>query len=244
MDGTFVKELAERMATAGTTPAGISALPPGWTLHDELGYVKPGPTADALKVYSLGAVRDYLAANRDTLPLERLVVHVVSPQIVRVLGPIRDRTHDREMFVEATALNLTDGFLGKWMAPDEFIIGLQTRFADAGDRLAVLRLFSNISHEAVHTSSDDGVTQTVTAKTGIVLKADVPVPNPIAMIPFRTFREVEQPPSLFALRVNQNAQAGIFEADGGAWRLAAVEAIGMWLSRALAVAEVNVPVVA
>src|SRR6185436_3953125 len=216
MDGTFVDAIAKQVAAPGTTPGGISALPPGWTLHDEQAHIKPGPTADALKVYSLGAVRDYLRDNRDALDLSHVVVHVVSPQIVRVAGPLLPRARNREVFVEATAQNLTDGFLGKWMPSDEFIIGLQTRVAASEDRTAVLKLFSNISHEAVRTSQDDGISQTVTAKTGIALKAEAAVPNPIALVPFRTFREVPQPASLFALRVNQAMQVGIFEADGGA----------------------------
>lgn len=245
MDGTFVKELAERTATPGQlTSPDLAVLPAGWTIHDPAKFVAPGPAADALKVYSLGAVRDYLAANRDTLDLSKLVVHVVSPQVVRLLGPLQERARNREVFVEATAQNLTDGFLGKWMASDEFIIGLQTRFEGSEARTGVLKLFSNISHEAVRTSQDDGITQTVTAKSGIALKTEAPIPNPIDLVPFRTFREVAQPVSLFALRVNQSMQVGMFEADGGAWRLEAVNSIAAWLHRALALVEANVSVLA
>lgn len=244
MDGTFVKEIADRIAVPAQTAGGLTIIPAGWTLHDEHAHIKPGPAADALKVYSLGAVRDYLAANRDTLDLSKLVVHVVSPQVVRVLGPLQERARNREVFVEATAQNLTDAFLGKWMPSDEFIIGLQTRFEASETRTAVLKLFSNISHEAARTSQDDGITQTVTAKSGIALKAEAAVPNPIGLVPFRTFREVVQPGSLFALRVNQSMQVGIFEADGGAWRLEAVNSIAAWLINRLAMVEVNVSVLA
>lgn len=229
MDGTFVKEIADRVAVPAQTAGGLTVIPQGWTLHDEQAHIKPGPTAEALGVYSLGALVDYVKANRDGLDLATMVVHVVSPQLVRLLGPIQPRARNREVYVQANANNLTDGFLGKYMPTDEFIVGLQTRFQLSPDRTAVFRLFSNISHEAVRTSSDDGITQTVTAKTGIALKADAPVPNPIVLMPFRTFREVEQPPSLFALRVNQAMQVGMFEADGGAWRLNAIADIAAWL---------------
>lgn len=229
MDGTFVKEIAERIAVPAQTAGGLTIIPPGWALHDEQAHIKPGPTAEALKVYSLGAVRDYLAANRDALALDKIVVHVVSPHIVRVLGPLQDRARNREAYVEATAQNLVDGFLGKWTAHDEFVIGLQTRFGAGGDLAAVLRLIGNLTAEQARTSVDDGITQAVTVKSGIALKADAVVPNPVTLVPFRTFREVEQPASLFALRVNGSMQVGLFEADGGAWRLVAVDAISTWL---------------
>lgn len=232
-DGSFVRELAERIANP-RIDGGLIVTPPNWSVGDPAAYIKPGPTAESLKVYSLSAVRDYIVANRDALALGKLIVHVVSPQIVRLSGPLLERARNREAYVEATAQNLMDNFTGKWMAHDEFIIGLQTRFVANDDLRAVVRLFSNISHEAARTSQDDGISQTVTAKTGIALKAEIPVPNPIALIPFRTFREVEQPPSLFALRVNQTAQVGMFEADGGAWRIVAVEHIARWL-------RVNIP---
>lgn len=228
MDGTFVDEFAKRIATPQMV-GNMLTVPGGWNTYDPAALIKPGPTAESLKVYSLGAVRDYVAANRDALDLEKLIVHVVSPQVVRLSGPLEERARNRESYVEATAQNLTDNFLGKWTAHDEFVIGLQTRFEARADLATVLKLVGNISGEQVRTSADDGITQSVTARSGIALKADAIVPNPVTLVPFRTFREVAQPTSLFALRVNSNMQVGLFEADGGAWRLNAIADIAAWL---------------
>lgn len=230
IDGTFVSELGERMeAPQQIGDHGLIALPKNWSLQDQQALIKPGPAAQKLEVYALGAIADYLAANRDQLTLADLVVHVVSPQVVRLLGPLRERARDRETYVEAVAVNLLDNFVGKFMSQEEFIIGLQTRFEDAFQRSVVLQLASAMTHEAVTTSADDGVGQTVTAKAGVALKATVPVPNPVKLRPFRTFREVQQPESLFVLRVNPSMQLGLFEADGGAWRLEAVARVVAWL---------------
>lgn len=232
MDGAFVKELAERFAAPeeATVDTGrLLVTPHGWNVHDPAALIKPGPTADKLAVYTLGAVVDYLKANKDTLDLSKLMVHVVSPQIVRLSGPLLERARNRETYVEATAQNLTDTFLGKFMSQEEFIIGLQTRFDNALDRQAVLALASTMTAEAVNTSADDGIGQTVTARAGVALKSTVSVPNPVRLTPFRTFREVMQPESLFVLRVNQSMQLGLFEADGGAWRLKAIEDVATWL---------------
>lgn len=234
MDGSFIKEIADRLAVPAQTAGGLTIVPQGWTLHDEHAHVKPGPTADALAVYSLGAVRDYVMANRDALDLSKVVAHVVSPQIVRLVGPIQERARNREVYVTASAVNLTDTFLGKFMPIDEFIVGLQTRFIVESVAANVLKLIGNIKHEMVKTSADDGITQTVSAKAGVVLQADAAVPNPITLVPYRTFREVTQPNSLFVLRVNSGRvgglpEVGLFEADGGAWRLIAVDRVRDWL---------------
>lgn len=236
MDGDAVKELAARFREPREIN-GFIVRPHDWVMDDPVARIAPGPAAEALAVYTLGALRDYLTANRDALDVARLVVHVVSPQLVRLVGPIQARARNREAYVQAQAANLTDNFLGKFMAIDEFIVGLQTRFADEGARADVLRLFGNVKHEGVKTLSDDGVTQTVTAKAGVVLANDVAVPNPVTLTPYRTFREVLQPASPFALRVNGSASGalsvGLFEADGGAWRITAVERIRGWLAAEL-----------
>lgn len=233
MDGAAVKAILDE-GKAPEVVEGFLTVPNGWTVYDPAALVKPGPTVEALAVYSLGALVEYVKANRDALDLSKLVVHVVSPQIVRLVGPIQERARNREAYVNATALNLTDNFLGKFMAIDEFIIGLQTRFIVEQVAASVLKLIGNIKHEMVKTSADDGITQTVSAKAGVVLQADAAVPNPITLVPFRTFREVTQPNSLFVLRVNSGRvgglpEVGLFEADGGAWRLIAVDRVRDWL---------------
>lgn len=228
MENGVITELAAELRRPQTI-GDVIAAPTDWTLHDPRTLIKAGPTAEALKVYSLGALRDYLTANRDTLTLETLVVHVVSPQVVRLSGPLQERARNRESYLEATAHNLLDTFVGRFLSQEEFIIGLQTRFVGAVDRDKVLALASTMTTEAVSTSSDDGFGQTVSAKAGVALKSTVPVPNPVTLRPFRTFREIEQPDSLFVLRVSPRSELGLFEADGGAWRLEAVERIARWL---------------
>lgn len=229
MDGAFIQRLVEEVRRP-MEAGGYVWHPEGWKVSGNF-------VAEALKIYSLGALRDYLIANRDTIDVSKCVVHVVSPQIVRVCGPLTEKFRAREVYIEAQATNLTDGFIGKLTSHEEFIIGLQTRFAESDDRKAVLRLIGNIKHEAVKTSADDGVTQTVQARAGVVLQQDVAVPNPIELVPYRTFREVTQPSSLFVLRVQANGTAtphvGLFEADGGAWRLTAIDRVRDWLKNAM-----------
>ncbi len=237
MDGQAVKELAERFRS----PAKIDDLivaPGDWKVHDPAGCVVAAPAAKAFPVATLGAVRDYLAANRDGLKTDTLVVHVESPTRVTVGGPLRERSRDRELYVTATAADLTDGLLGKWLPLEDFIIALQTRFYGASDsRDGLIRLLSNISGESVKTSIDDGISQVVEARMGVVMKNDAVIKNPVLLTPYRTFRDITQQTSAYVLRLKSQGEGfpvvSLMEADGGAWRLATVEAMRTWLVGAI-----------
>jgi len=236
MEGAVVTEISKlTQKPFAVTAAGVEflALPAGYAAHDPESLIKPGPRVAALSVSTLGALRDYLQANKDGLDLKGLVAHIVSPTEVRVLSPFSDRDRTRETFMTAQALDLSAEFLGRFMPIEDFILGLQVRFTDASDRAVILRLLSNVKSEDVKTSQDDGISQVVTAKAGIALVSDTTVPNPVRLAPFRTFRDLSsQPESAFVLRVKKThalPEVGLFEADGGAWRLDAIDRMRAWL---------------
>lgn len=248
MDGEAVKQLAERFATVKSIePNGgrFIGSPPGWAVTDSVA-LQWRPAVAKLAVNTLGAVRDYLKANRDTLTRETLLVHILDPCNVVVLGPLDITALSRQTYLHATCLDLATGFTGKYWPLEDFLIGLQTRFAISDTRDQVLRLLANVKDEKVKTALDDGMTQVVTAKTGVVLVSDVAVPNPVELMPYRTFREVFlQPESPFVLRVKSGPIGGLpevalFEADGGAWKLTAIDRVQDWLVEALDGTEVEV----
>lgn len=237
MDGAAIKEIAERLQIPHVVN-GFIVHPNNWIANDPASLVKPGPTAKALPVATLGAVRDYINANKDALDVTKLAVHVVSPSAVSVLGPLDIRARVRETFIEAKCADLVEGWLGKFWPLEEFLIGLQVRFADGDDRKKVLALLSNVKHEQVKSALDDGMTQVVQARSGIALVTDVAVPNPVSLVAFRTFRDVTQASALYVLRLNSGKagglpEAGLFEADGGAWRLTATGRVSDWLTAEL-----------
>lgn len=237
IDGSFVESIAG-LTSKPQTIGNVLALPEGWTQFDPASLVKPGPQVSPIKVNSLAALRDYLKANRDALELRSLAVHVSSPGLVRLLGPIDPRSRSRETFIEATTPDLMEGFGGQFKPHEEFIIGLQTRFVESDERAAVLRVIGTVKEEKVKQSVDDGISQTVIARNGGVMVADVAVPNPVRLAPYRTFREVAQTSSLFVLRAQAGREGGLptvalFEADGGAWKLDAIVRVGAWLASEL-----------
>ena len=56
----------------------------------------------------------------------------------------------------------------------------------------------------------------------------------LTLCPFRTFREVVQPESEFILRLDDKGRVGLFEADGGRWKMEAKANIAAYFEDALA----------
>lgn len=169
------------------------------------------------------------------------MIHVVSHREVHVVSGLFGRAEQRKTFARAMAeavLTNSNFSFGNFYDCETFVIKLLSLFEAHDGRAAVLKIVGNIKEENVRNASDDGVTQTVTAKAGIVRVEEVDVPNPVYLAPFRTFREVTQPLSPFVLRMKQGRDGGLptvalFEADGGKWKLDAIAFIKEYLSKSL-----------
>ena len=86
--------------------------------------------------------------------------------------------------------------------------------------------------------SDDGISQRVTVRDGVVRVNDVVIKNPVYLRPFRTFCEIDQPESPFILRIKNSDGKGVpeialYEADGGLWKHRAIQGIQAYLDKAL-----------
>ena len=76
-----------------------------------------------------------------------------------------------------------------------------------------------------------GVTQVVTAKSGATL-GSVKVQPVWCLRPYRTFTEIDQPDSLFLLRLHSNGGEttySLYETDGGAWAVTAMNLVREYL---------------
>lgn len=163
----------------------------------------------------------------------------VGPHYVLVESPLEVRTFsaldsdmNRDGLVRATAD--VPGFKNGFIDYQEAIIQLRSKFIPNNDVDYLLDLLSRVNTENGVTTSDNGVTQTVEARSGVSLKAMVNVRPRVTLAPFRTFLEVEQPESEFILRLDDNARVGLFEADGGAWKLKAKRRICDYFEQELA----------
>ena len=131
---------------------------------------------------------------------------------------------------EADVPGLRTGF----RAREEALIELRSLFIPNDGTKYLLDLLSRITDEKSVSSKDNGVTQTVEARQGVALNAMVEVRPRVQLRPFRTFLEVEQPESEFLLRVDADKGIGLFEADGGVWKLEAKRNIADYFTSNLA----------
>ena len=243
VNGDAIKELKESFRQPMEIGKCI-ALPKDWIAVDGRTLVKPGPAALFLALSTLQSVCDYLKANRDALDLATVVVHVASPNCVNVLGPLDAETRARETLITASCVDATLRFVDAWQDLEDFLIGLQVRFVESDDRKQLLQLLSGVKTENVKKALDNGMAQVVEVRNGVHLVGDVTVPNPVTLSPFRTFREVTQPSSLFVLRLQQGHQGelprvALYLADGGAWQLTAIQRVRDWLVEHLPLVDGN-----
>lgn len=198
------------------------------------------PEPKRLDLHTLTGVRDYLAANPDGLALDQVLIHVVDPVDVRVLSRIDGPFVQRMPYL--AAIHECVGYpFGKYLDIETFIIELQAKFVQDEMTAAMLQLIGTITDDLIQVYADDGVTQQVTAKSGIGRVEQRMVPNPVALAPYRSFNEIEQVPGKFVFRLKSGngtssgrPAVALFEADGGAWRLEAIKRVAHWL-------RVNVP---
>lgn len=186
----------------------------------------PTPCAQAIKIKTLTGLVDYIQGNVDNYK-DPLIVHIVSPTEVKVYSELRDDKM-RHHFILCEAWTPIIAY-GRFMDIESFNIMIQSCFLPNSDSEAVLKVVGNIKEENVQNTSDDGISQKVTAKSGIATVSEVVVPNPVILCPFRTFAEVDQPESKFIFRMQTGPAAAIFEADGGIWRIYAMQNVKTYL---------------
>ena len=182
----------------------------------------------AIEMCTLTSLVDYIKGNIDTMS-EKMIIQVVDPETVVLFSQLNEERY-REKMVVVNA-RIPDFRFGTYMDQENFCINLQSKFIDDPDtdRALILKFAGTMEAGTIAEYGDDGVTQKATVKTGIASKGEAIVPNPVKLRPYRTFLEVEQPVSEFVFRVKQDKYDGIncaiFEADGGAWKIAATSSI-------------------
>lgn len=125
------------------------------------------------------------------------------------------------------------GFRQGFREREEAIIELRSLFMPGEGVTYLLDLVSRMSVEKGATTTDNGVTQEVEVKKGIALKQKEDIRPRVALKPFRTFLEVEQPESEYLLRINEEGEIGLFEADGGVWKLEAKRNVKEYMENAM-----------
>lgn len=168
---------------------------------------------------TLSGMVNYIKSNLERID-EKLILQIKNEETISLMGTL-EIDGSRERLAIASAI-VPEFSFDRYHDVEEFNIALQSKFVENEDRKILLQVVGNVSEDNVKNVGDDGVSQAVTINQGVSSRADVKVPNPVELAPYRTFLEVTQPESQFVFRMKDGPRAAIFEADGGAWRNQAI----------------------
>ncbi|MEW6775351.1 MAG: hypothetical protein AB1405_03605 [Bdellovibrionota bacterium] len=190
------------------------------------------PTPKPIGLSTLAGVRDLAKKLLDQQEL--ILVVVESGGEVAIVSQLLDDWQQRAEYGRATVENQGAPFpFGQKLDPESFIIAVHSQFADTADKGIILKLAGAITAERVVTAQDDGISQQVGVRQGITMQEKASLPSLVSLKPFRTFREVDQPESKFLFRAHQEGDGiprlSLREADGGAWKIEAIQRVAKWL---------------
>lgn len=160
-----------------------------------------------------------------TVPDHLTVCCFGSPQV--------DRRYFRQSYYEAHATDVPGWGEKVQLGFEEAQIAMRTRFQETPDTIYALKLLSDICCGAKVVYNDNGIATTVTTQKGVALQSNEQIRPIITLKPYRTFQEVEQPESIFLIRVNERGIT-FTEADGGMWKLKARQTVKEFLEEQLA----------
>lgn len=172
------------------------------------------------------------------------LVHVVDHKTVQLKALTTDIYGRRLTLISASPVETEPFLFGKFIDQELFAIQVAAKFADGGDKDYVLDLASSLTSEATKNNEDNGFVQGATIKRGIRMKENVTLKPRVTLLPYRTFPEAGQPASDFVFRArsvddNQPPELLLIEADGGKWKVDAINEV----ARYLRCAGLNIPVI-
>lgn len=204
--------------------------------NDELMRID-NPLPSEIKVTTLTGLVSFIYQNKDNLDFSKMYIHIVSPTEVKLMSALEGFRRIEYVIAKPLIPNIN---YGTYLDTENFNILLQSSFVSNEDREILLRFSGNIQENLNKQTMDDGVTQVVTMKTGVATMENVVVPNPVTLIPYRTFIEIAQVESKFIFRAKEGPRCAIFEADGGAWRNEAMQRIKDYLVDELSDFEIGI----
>lgn len=192
----------------------------------------PAVHMDALPLQSLDALVKLVQseASKEESPL---YITVPNHLTARCFGRASAKAPWRQVYYEANATDVPGWGEKVELGFEAAQIALRTRFQETPDTIYAMKLLSDISCGAKVIYNDSGIATTVTQQKGISLQTNEPIRPLIALRPYRTFQEVDQPESIFLLRLSDRG-VSFTEADGGMWKLKARETVKVFLEERLA----------
>ncbi|MCL2174415.1 MAG: hypothetical protein FWB73_00065 [Treponema sp.] len=206
------------------------------------------PKPKTLTVYNLRGFCQFI--NNDIDKAIRGKPHLIivnSYESVDLISAYDEEEKKRTSLISATiSSELIKYPFGRFFSQEEFAIMFRSLFVkkENDDFDYVLEYASKLTGGTQIDTQDDGITQKVGVKRGVsgALKGTEELKAIVNLSPYRTFREIEQPEGEFLLRVrldsNEQPTVALFEADGGAWTIKAMNSIVEFIKKLVTGIEV------
>jgi hypothetical protein len=186
---------------------------------------KHGPDPKNLSIKTLSGIVGYIKNKLDDET--DYLVHINDFNSVTLYGKYDPEFCRRKMYVDADSQLLRFQY-GRFMDVEEFIIYILSYFKPSDTLSNLFAFVGKLSDNTSITLGDDGITQNATVKTGVVSQADKPVPNPIELIPYETFPEIDGVPRKFVFRLKKTSTGvacALFESGDTCWKLEYIQRI-------------------
>lgn len=205
----------------------------------------PAPIPSLVSVNTLQGFADLVKAKLEDVNFpEHYLIHVIAYDKVVMVPRVCDEWGRRPGLILATPVECKTFPFGTWLDQEGFVISLASRFAPTEDRTYLLQVASALVSSVSAETIDDGISQQATVRKGIAQKANAVIRPRVALAPFRTFPEIQQPVSEFLFRIRPNEDRApmlaLFEADGGAWKLEAMKTLRKEIEKY----DIGVPIIA
>lgn len=186
---------------------------------------------------SLTSLIDYIEANRDNLFMDECMIHVKDYHSVNLISKSRDDSEERDIAFKCKFDFIQEGpgrnGINYYANLEDFNILVQTSFILNENARKILKLTGNYKKESAVNIADDGITQSIAARTGVTIVENVDLPNPVDLQKIVTFPEIEQPSRPYVFRMNTNGEAGLFCTDSNIWHMECIGSIKEWIREGL-----------
>lgn len=203
----------------------------------------PPPLDAQVKVSTLQGLADLISNELDGLKPEDFLIHIEDGCNVKLITKATDDYGRRLALVHVTPVQFDRFKFGEWIRQDDFVIKVASLFSDAeappgaggnNDRSYVIKVAGSLTSGDNATSEVDAFTQRVTVKAGMNLPESIEIKSFVNLAPYRIFPECQQPFSKFIFRakVGENGahQLMLAEADGGLWKVNAINEVRRYLA--------------
>jgi hypothetical protein len=191
------------------------------------------PLLAGVIVTTLQGFADVIGQKIDELKTEEWFIQTVTPSLVALNNKTTDAWGRRQTLVTAKPVEFEQFQFARWYAQEEFLIKMASLFSPTEDLTYVIQVAGNLTSDASDTREDDGFTQRATVRAGMKPRECVTIRPSVVLAPYRYFPECQVVASAFVFRAIQEPDKGpmlaLFEADGGRWKVAAIQEVARFL---------------